>query len=367
MDKLIDLLALETVSVEPKVCLNFANKHSVCQACVIACPTQAIMLEKQLPSIDQDNCLDCGLCISSCPTLAIDHVQVPYIELSRQIEQFPASTITCGQFAEYQRGIKVPCYLYLDEALLAHLSRQRESKTIDVYLGKCEKCNKSDSSRVKLHLETIQKKLNNWQIPISIQFNTAELDNTTDQVINGLTRRELFQKFSFQRLRGKINDKEGSSGNNVVSFRLSNRDRSLFKQRLLNRQLRIADRDQRNSSISAIGLAGIAKISSCNGCNVCEQICPTGALKWQDSGGESRLFFDVQDCLFCQKCLVCPEHSIQFGAISQEEYLTAKKKLLMTLKLNTCTKCGESFRSEQKEEICSFCEAQERKHVNYFS
>lgn len=44
-----------------------------CQACVEACPTQAIHLEASGPTIDLGRCLFCTACVEGCPTGAVTH------------------------------------------------------------------------------------------------------------------------------------------------------------------------------------------------------------------------------------------------------------------------------------------------------
>lgn len=44
---------------------------SACEACVEACPEEAIVLNSEGPDINMDACLSCGKCIKACPTATI--------------------------------------------------------------------------------------------------------------------------------------------------------------------------------------------------------------------------------------------------------------------------------------------------------
>ncbi len=42
-----------------------------CEACVGACPTEAIKVNDGKASVDGDTCVDCGACVGECPAEAI--------------------------------------------------------------------------------------------------------------------------------------------------------------------------------------------------------------------------------------------------------------------------------------------------------
>jgi Fe-S-cluster-containing hydrogenase component 2 len=42
-----------------------------CEACVAACPAEAISMEDGKAVVDADKCIDCGVCEGECPVEAI--------------------------------------------------------------------------------------------------------------------------------------------------------------------------------------------------------------------------------------------------------------------------------------------------------
>ncbi|MDR1966393.1 MAG: 4Fe-4S binding protein [Synergistaceae bacterium] len=42
-----------------------------CEGCVSTCPTSAISVTGGKASVDQDTCVECGACVSTCPVSAI--------------------------------------------------------------------------------------------------------------------------------------------------------------------------------------------------------------------------------------------------------------------------------------------------------
>lgn len=48
-----------------------ASKCTACQACVPACPVEAIKMGEKYALVDADKCIDCGACVGECPNQAI--------------------------------------------------------------------------------------------------------------------------------------------------------------------------------------------------------------------------------------------------------------------------------------------------------
>jgi ferredoxin len=48
-----------------------ADECTGCEACVDACPAEAITMEGNLAVINADECTECAACIDECPTEAI--------------------------------------------------------------------------------------------------------------------------------------------------------------------------------------------------------------------------------------------------------------------------------------------------------
>jgi Fe-S-cluster-containing hydrogenase component 2 len=42
-----------------------------CEACVSACPVEAIEIKDDKAVVDEDTCVSCGACVDECPTEAI--------------------------------------------------------------------------------------------------------------------------------------------------------------------------------------------------------------------------------------------------------------------------------------------------------
>ncbi|MGD0785196.1 MAG: 4Fe-4S binding protein [Sedimentisphaerales bacterium] len=50
------------------------EKCTGCEACVDACPAEAIKMVDGKAVVDADTCVDCGVCVDECPVEAIEMV-----------------------------------------------------------------------------------------------------------------------------------------------------------------------------------------------------------------------------------------------------------------------------------------------------
>lgn len=350
--------------IEQKACFNYLNRETVCQACKDVCPTNAIYFENKLPVINQSSCINCGACVSQCPSLAIDHIQKPYHYIKEQIDQFPNANITCEKHEKYQKGIKVPCYLYLDLSFILNYGHNKE--TITFHTGKCKTCPISEFISVEEHLQKLQQELDHYQIPITIQFNEAELDDKNDQTVNGLTRRELFKQFSIKNVREAFFEKGEERETELKG--LTVRERVGLKRKVFNQYILQKEMKNTNIQLPKEHFLAVEVSSTCSGCNVCESVCPTGAIQWHEQNGLSQLVFNIQECIGCEKCAICPEQSVQFSPVTLEEYKKRGSEILKTFYVKQCVECGETFRTNQETDTCSVCQARKEKNpIRFFA
>jgi len=47
------------------------EKCTGCEACVEACPSEAIKMQDQKAVVDAEACVDCAVCVDECPVEAI--------------------------------------------------------------------------------------------------------------------------------------------------------------------------------------------------------------------------------------------------------------------------------------------------------
>ncbi|MDD5530501.1 MAG: 4Fe-4S binding protein [bacterium] len=102
-----------------------------CNPCMDACPKGAIKIEdniNNLPKVDFDKCNGCGICVSSCPGLAIFVVQKNYSETSGTV-MIPYEFTPIPQVGEIVDGLSREGYKICDAKVLRVLYTKKQDRT----------------------------------------------------------------------------------------------------------------------------------------------------------------------------------------------------------------------------------------------
>lgn len=361
------LLATEVVEVHQEACKNYQNKKVVCMLCIDCCSEAAISLQNQTPVIVDTKCIDCGACVSECPVNAIDHISKPYEKVAQYIDNYPLAEITCDQVEKFNRGIKVPCLLYLDLLLLSQYAGKREE--VHIYTGHCNSCGKVSEGKISAHFEKIERDLEALGITFEIKTKHELPQSSSEQTVNAVSRRDLFSKFSLANIREFILQTSPKSDMNTLSEEpyqsLSIIERIHFKKKLLNK-FYDSEKQMNNIKHKTSDFSFSFYVNdNCNGCTVCERICPTKAIYWETSESVSQLVFDSHLCVECNKCLACP-----VDALTKSESLPVdmeEKKELISMNVVRCLDCGETFKTtKETSTTCFFCKAKKEKDPTRF-
>jgi len=367
MKEEIQRLLSEAITIEPKACLNYLRKDVGCRDCMDACPTEAIYIQNQIPKIQHSKCVDCGACVSVCSVLAIDHEHKPYFEVKKQMEQYSQVQITCQWMESYQKGIKIPCYLYLDLPLL--LVYGKDKKSIRFTIEPCQHCGRVDRLEVENHFRQLQEEIKTYGLPLSLEVTLDPLNDINDEIVEGITRRDLFKKISIKNIREVLLPSEEVYQEKSPIDKNTILGKSMYKRELFHQFVlpRVNGNGHKKTILPEKSFSKIELKDSCKGCTICENICPTQALFWENTDHESRLLFFPDKCISCKNCLICPEGSIQFETILLEEYVHRQPISLVRFNRKICIECGDEFRTTGAEETCSFCNAKnERDPMQFF-
>lgn len=361
------LLATEVVEVYQEACKNYGNKRTTCSLCVDCCSEEAISLQNQTPVIVDSKCIDCGACVSMCAVNAIDHIIKPYKKTAEYVNNYPLAEITCDQVEELNRGIKVPCILYLDAPLLSQYADKREE--VHIYTGHCHSCRKVGAEKIARHLENVQRELENLGTNFIIKTKQELSENKSQQSVNAVSRRELLSRFSLSSIRELLlptsKQTEVHTGSDESFESLSIMERIHFKKKLLNKFYESEKHMNKIEHKSSESSFSFNVNDNCNGCTVCERICPTKAIYWETSENVSRLIFDSYLCVECDKCLACPVEAFTKSELVIAE--TTEKKELITMNVVSCIDCGNQFKTAQEDEVtCFFCKAKREKDPSRF-
>lgn len=126
-----------------------ASKCSQCLTCFRACPHGAVILDGSMrPYIVPEACFSCGLCLSSCPALAIESKKYSDTSTTNQISGNQMVVFACersGALAvkkikqdPFVTILKVPCVCRISENILL---KTLESGAIKIILAGCHEDN----------------------------------------------------------------------------------------------------------------------------------------------------------------------------------------------------------------------------------
>ncbi|OEF96470.1 4Fe-4S dicluster domain-containing protein [Desulfuribacillus alkaliarsenatis] len=389
MKHIREWLDLPVIEIDHSQCLNNKSTRKTCEKCVLVCPVTALKMNDKELSLKESLCIDCTACVSACPNLTIDYAPKPYTKTINEITAYPGADITCNQFAKYQKGIKIPCYLSLDLPMLLHyyrtLARYNKKKGIEsddklvleLYIGSCEQCKYKEHLDIYKHIDTIENWCEELKIPITIKL-TKEADKFTDKqspAVSGISRRSLFKSLGFSRDTDSSKDnaneqadkKKDKKDKKIEADFLSYKQKNDYKRRLVEKGLKLIRRKgihSDNKLMPASHFALINKTEACKKCDVCMRICPTEALEWIDGEDLATLYFYPQKCIACGRCQICPEGSISLKTLDTNTYHNQDSITLIELAIKKCDDCGEAFKAESDnldQRVCKLCELKDEK------
>jgi ferredoxin len=319
----------EVISWDTSLCQYSARLKTGCTACVEACHHAAINQDMNGVQIDHLACIECGACLSSCPTGALQYKRfddIHFVEYFRTFPLSPGTTVILGDeqalhkhwwhnsrqdqknlfFMEYPQ----PAALHAMHFLLLYAMG---AKQIFV-LG-------NENSRATLQMQFINTLLQELfqqeqavrLIPTDTLTNVLEEDESTAILSN------FYHDFSYSNRREKVID--------LIEF---------LKLQSNTETVLIAD----------IATEDFGEIlcdeEKCTQCIACVNECRTGALT-ADSENYS-LKHTPALCVQCGICItVCPENALsaQNGLSLKDDFF--KERIVAQAEPARCKGCGKIF------------------------
>ncbi len=263
---------------------NLLPRHD-CQACVAACPVQAITATASTPSIDEGECLQCGRCLFVCPTDALQNIRP-------ENRRFTGTTLV-APFSTLEPSV--------DELLMWH--QQHGIRAVEMEMDKFPGWVRAVAA---LNIQLRELNAPVWQIlpPQQKAINAArrhfikanEVDVESATARTG--RRARRQAFS-----------------TLSEYHLA-LDRALCTA--CGACARICGENALSLRDGALTFSS----SSCTGCNSCAVVCPVDAIRIARQLGENRVLrfeWIQKSCRCCQRefytfnpetdrCAVCQRH-----------------------------------------------------------
>lgn len=324
------LTALQTLrpaaTIDDGACTR--AKGSGCQACVLACPQQAITLagEHERPVVDPQACISCGVCVPACPTAAVGGVGTsPAQVVDTAVDHREGLTVRCGALAdpeatpEGRQRLGVWCLAGLDPETVASAAAWLEpGARLELQHADCARCPVLAGAQVE-ELTTRAVALAGRLAPgrevvVRELVVPSERPSGPDDgaPASGRSRRRGLwlrrahrpeatvtpvavsrRALLFGGLREDPEPQESTGPTRPVTARPG------------------AVTPPRSALLAAVEAPPLPRpyaLAGCTACGACSAVCPTDALGWTTTGRAEVLHVDAEACIACNECVrVCPE------------------------------------------------------------
>lgn len=364
------LNAQASVGLCVEACLPLRTHHAECDACVAVCPVGVLARSDGGFSL-ADGCLGCGRCMAACPmgALTVSGFGLDAVAednrgaLCIDCQRVPASAAPAGT-------LRVPCLGGLTVSRLLALRRLAGTRPIHLLdRGGCMRCPagqgtkhpvRATLTRARAWLQEAGVPESQWPVlrkqalPPSRRARTASPDQDRAPP---LSRRDFFGRLTRQvagAVSAAMDDTAGATAHGVgAGRRYTAPVRSLERDRQLVLLQQLAMQHDRR--VPAHFFPAIEVEETCRNHRLCVALCPTGALRAYDDGGDSGVVFDASACIACGCCeKVCPEEALRLRP--QGNGATPQTPLPLTRHaLHVCEDCCAEFADPEDETHCPTC------------
>lgn len=309
-------------------CLRCASgKAEACSRCLDVCPINCINIHNQSVRIEDEACLQCGLCVAACPTETFNtrrHTsRMLYDQVARAASAYEQCYITCTRaLARKPEGneICLPCVGMLSADIWFSILTDFDNVSVYLPLGVCDRCR-----------TTTGEEAYNQAIATAEEWTgaTVGLEVDGNNLNHNFTRAYIRSQFISNAMNGAERLVSASTpilaGAKAIADRINTHARSLDKlQTQLDDVMGLRTTDMRQSMLTqdrrlVMGalqhdpdLAPYVKLeapiwdsSKCTVCGDCKNTCTTHAINIDERG---KLTIKMPFCVNCGACeIVCPE------------------------------------------------------------
>lgn len=230
-------------------------KCDKCKRCLEECPNSAISLKDNgYPLIDKNLCQSCGVCMGGCPLGVISLPGLKIDEISHMLKAIPSENFPAiaGFFCDFA---------YEEADLMGHMGAGYPSNLYII------------------------------RVPCSGAVNMITVNDAIAEGLDGV----LIAGCGASQC-------ERKKGNELAKYRIENFQKSLEEQFLEKERLKYISLGE------DFGKSSVINQSKCNKCGFCSQVCPYGAVKYEDDCYQ----INAKACRICGTCAA----SCKAGAIT---------------------------------------------------
>ena len=350
------------ITLNPGRCVRQLSTFSICDHCVKACPTQAIVATQGVPAVNLSACVGCGGCAGACPTEAI------------RVDDFSATDFFFAFASDAQNVVScrknVPCIAALSVDHLLSLAVLKGEIRLDT--GHCEGCEIASVCRVQFEerVEEASYLLDAMQSDARL---VCEAIGYEDTAVEEGERRDFLRAFNLKTFAdGKAKfEREVETATDELTLHTLDaaaiaqlRNKTIpDKRKLLFTALKRAQKPLQYHVVEGKELSltsqKVMDGDKCTACQMCYRVCPTGALSSDIKN--AKIEFDAMMCVRCHLCHdVCEPDALTLSpSFNMRELFEPTQQRLVTFQVRTCDECGNPFTALRGERICHRCRIEE--------
>lgn len=347
------------------LCLNTKQRKTPCCACTEACP-EKIVLHSGKPN--WSSCINCNLCVTACPTAAINQSSTSFAGIRQLILEGGAPISFACERIEEPSDVRCVCLASIPWDLLAAAAL---SNGVVIKVEACKSCpHEHFVKRVKQTIRDLRQFLGNDTFTASV----FQHDQPNMQRSAGTDKRLSFSHFADSVSQSAEAALEGQRTPTISCYRA-----------LL---LEILTQHGDEGGADTVSWQALIEEGRCRACEICTKMCPHKALSLHipgytneaenqennayveaAAGAETNmelaassnleqqaqlLLQDVSKCTQCGLCYVsCPEENL--GGWDHMESTRVPAIKGWSIKVELCEKCGRPFKPSEGENICQAC------------
>ncbi|HML23993.1 MAG TPA: 4Fe-4S binding protein [Aggregatilinea sp.] len=341
--------------IHPERCLRQRHQHAACAYCQDVCPTGAIRFSQRAVFLTADDCIGCGLCLSTCPVecfetsawserslvSALDRVNTPTVEIvckSHPAPQMGDETVPVIQIGACLGAVS-PGVWY--EVGLGAAARVR--------LEHCSGCALAEAARythkaVELANTWLQSSGHAPTLLIAEESDPAPASATRRAVVSAeqkIVNRRSFLTFAFARSSGAPQQAlTGLPEDEEVQQKLPPHTPVWLRHLSAIYPTSAAGAEARSEpEATETRWPTLSVESNCVACGACARYCPSGALSTTSVEGQYQHLFTPGFCLGCGLCAqVCST-----GALTRSyapDDAPFETRVMQERSVGVCKKCG---------------------------
>jgi len=342
-------------------CVRSLSVSSECNKCEVACPTNAIVVGKPLPSINFSECVNCGACTSVCPSEALKLDEFNVTDFFFDFVASEESLISCKK--------NVPCIAALSVEHIISMTLLKKEIVFD--MGHCESCPIAHSCKPQI-LSKYEEA--SYLIEAMESEATIKLENVAFEAEESETnRREFLNTLNLQtvgKVKQSFEDEVQKASDELVEHTLQKEDIALLKRKVIPERRKIfftaIKRVEKPSVFHIVDATEVSFTSqklmneeSCTACQMCYRVCPTGALT--SNIKNAKIDFDPFLCIKCHICHdVCEPDAITLSkSYNIKEFFEPEVQNLVNFNVRRCDECNVLFSTNGPERLCYRCKIED--------